>query len=61
MRVIQRGDLLPLSDLNTRQLHMVSDLAEDINAETESRGGMSPKEVAEVLERLAAILRKGDV
>jgi hypothetical protein len=57
MRSIQRKDLLILTDLSTEQLWVVSELVDDINATIE-RGYLEPVEIAEVLERLAAILRR---
>jgi hypothetical protein len=56
MRYIQNSDLLPLSDMTHQQLYMASELSESVNYEIEA-ASMKPVECAEVLERLAAIIR----
>lgn len=58
-RTIQNGDLLPLGDLTTPQQYMVSELVGDINASIE-RNYLTTEAVIEVLERLAAILRRAN-
>jgi hypothetical protein len=57
MHIIQAADLLPLADLENQQLWMVHDLTDSINAEIE-RNRLSIRQTAEVLERLAGILRR---
>ena len=57
-RTLQRAVLeLSAQDLNTNQRWMLAEIADDINAMTES-GNMTAGEAAEVLDILAGILRE---
>ena len=56
VRSIQSKDLLQLSDMTEHQMWMASEIANDINLDIEG-GNMSMVEAADVLERIAAILR----
>jgi len=56
-RTIQPKHLLPLSNLEIQQQWMASEIAESVNADIEARK-LTAEGAAEVLERLATILRK---